>query len=142
MNPGQKAQAARLHGNPCWLVATGDDASFDLFLLRGGGEIAGDPWLLTLPAERESPLCRNLDRWGECALHLIGGSRDEALAASLLGGALVPERRRGYFVRSPLLPVFPLALECLVRERVDCLDRLLYIAELAFSHAFSRNEGD
>ena len=141
MNPGQKAQLARLHDRPCWLVAVGDGASFDLFPLYGGGEIAGDHWLLTLPAERETSLSRNLDRWGECTLHLIGEKGDETLAASLLDGAPPPGRRRGYFVLSPLFPAFPLALECLVRERVVCLDRLLYIAEVAFFHAFSRKEG-
>lgn len=122
--------------SPLWLIATGNERAFRLFPLHGGGQIAGDPCLLTIPAAFDGPLSRDLDRWGEFTLHLPRSAppSEGRLASS-------QRVRRGYFVLSPLLPLFPLALECLLRERVTCLDRLLFIAEVALVHVFDDGAG-
>lgn len=123
---------------PPWAAATGlDESSFRLTLLRGVGQIAGDPWLVTLPCTGESPLHDDLVRFGECTLHLFSSDASgDRRAGDLSGGWWEGTKEPGLFVRSPLYSAFPLALECLLRERLTCLDRILFIAEVAFIHRF------
>ena len=124
--------SGRLWG-PLWVVVTGGkNGPVRMTPLFGGGQIAGDPWLVTLPAAVGSPLHDDLMRFGECTLHIASMGLPEEPLDGL-------ERCRGYFVRSPLLPFFPLALECLLRERLTCLDRKLFIAEVAFVHSFGKS---
>jgi flavin reductase (DIM6/NTAB) family NADH-FMN oxidoreductase RutF len=99
--------------------------------------MAGDPWLITLPSSGEGPLHDDLVRFGEFTLHLLpSGTSANKNTENLRDGWWEGTNKPGLFVRSPLYSAFPLALECLLREKLACLDRTLFIAEVVFIHRF------